>query len=112
MRYTRLFTDDDGSARFTDVNVDSSPSRPLLTHTEEFPVSAMRIATAEAGCRKDQGPESRRNWVLCLTGSVQITASGETRTFLPGDLLLAEDIVGDGHSSFSPGGFTAAVVAL
>lgn len=112
MHYTRLFTDDDGSARFADVEVASSLNRSMLRHTEAFPVSVMRIATADAGCRKDQVPESCRNWVLCLTGSVQITASGETRTFLPGDLLLAEDIVGYGHSSFSPDGFTAAVVAL
>jgi hypothetical protein len=112
MRYTHLFTDDDGAARFVDVEVASASTRPLLTLTEAFPVSAMRFATANPGCQKDQAPESRRNWILCLTGSVQITASGETRTFLPGDLLLAEDVVGYGHASFSPDGFTAAVIAL
>jgi len=43
---------------------------------------------------------------------VEITATGETRTFGPGDVLLVEDTTGTGHSSRSATGFTAAVVVL
>jgi hypothetical protein len=50
--------------------------------------------------------------MICLSGSGEITASGETRVFRPGDVLLVEDVDGVGHSSSSPEGFTVAAVVL
>lgn len=47
-----------------------------------------------------------------VAGSVEITATGETRTFGPGGVLLVEDTTGTRHSSRSATGFTAAVVVL
>jgi hypothetical protein len=46
------------------------------------------------------------------SGRVEVTATGETRTFGPGDILLVEDIEGFGHSSRTPDGFVAAFVVL
>ena len=43
---------------------------------------------------------------------VEVTATGETRTFGPGDVLLVEDTDGFGHSSNTPDGFVAAFVVL
>jgi hypothetical protein len=112
MRYTHLYTDEDGAARFEDVDLDVSPTEPTLSFGERFPVSSLFFATAAPGRRRAQAPEPRRNWVLCLTGSFEITASGETREFSPGDLLLAEDVDGDGHLSFTSEGYTVATVVL
>jgi hypothetical protein len=47
-----------------------------------------------------------------ISGRVEVTASGETRTFGPGDVLLVEDTEGLGHSSRSAEGFLAAFVVL
>jgi hypothetical protein len=112
MRYTHLYTDEAGAARFEDVDLDVNPTEATLHFSERFPVSSVFFATADAGRRRSQAPEPRRNWVLCLTGSFEITASGETRHFSPGDLLLAEDVDGEGHSSFTSDGYTVAVVVV
>jgi quercetin dioxygenase-like cupin family protein len=50
--------------------------------------------------------------MICLSGSGEITASGETRAFRPGDVLLVEDVDGVGHSSSTSEGFTVAAVVL
>src|ERR1700720_4962478 len=42
----------------------------------------------------------RRQFVINLTGEVEITVSdGEKRRFGPGSILLAEDVTGKGHIS-------------
>ena len=50
--------------------------------------------------------------MICLSGSGEVTASGETRRFGPGDVLLVEDVDGVGHSSSTEGGFTVVAVVL
>jgi quercetin dioxygenase-like cupin family protein len=65
-----------------------------------------------AGGSHPEQPEHRRQLIVGVSGSVEITATDETRTFGPGDVLLVEDTTGTGHSSRSASGFTAAVVVL
>ena len=50
--------------------------------------------------------------MICIAGSGEITASGETRTFRAGDVLLVEDVDGVGHSSSTAEGFTVVAVIL
>ena len=50
--------------------------------------------------------------MICVSGSGEITASGETRTFRTGDVLLVEDVDGVGHSSSTAEGFTVVAVIL
>jgi hypothetical protein len=57
-------------------------------------------------------PSLKETGVICLTGSFDITASGESRTLRPGDVLLAEDVEGAGHATFTGDGYTVAVIRL
>ena len=42
----------------------------------------------------------RRQWCITLAGSVQIgIGDGTVKTFEPGDVFLAEDITGQGHTA-------------
>lgn len=46
----------------------------------------------------------RRQWVILLRGAFEIEVSdGTRRTFRPGDLLLAEDVTGRGHTTRTVG---------
>jgi hypothetical protein len=115
LRYTRLFTDEQGMARFDDVEVPLHPDNPppgVLSVSEPIPATAVLFGRAPAGGSHPEQPESRRQLMICLSGSGEITASGETRVFRPGDVLLVEDVDGVGHSSSSPEGFTVAAVVL
>jgi hypothetical protein len=114
-QYTRLFSDAQGQARFEDVQVAFEPDDP---HPDEFSVSAPMAARAvlfgraPAGGSHPEQPEARRQIMICIEGSGEITASGETRTFRVGDVLLVEDVDGVGHSSSTAEGFTVVVVVL
>jgi hypothetical protein len=50
--------------------------------------------------------------MIGISGTVEVTATGESRVFGPGDVLLVEDTEGTGHSSRTSEGFVAAVIWL
>ena len=115
LQYTRLFSDEQGVARFEDVEVRLHPDDPrpdALSLSEPIPATAVLFGRAPAGGSHAEQPESRRQLMICLSGSGEITASGETRTFGPGDVLLVEDVEGVGHSSATVEGFTVIAVVL
>jgi hypothetical protein len=112
---TRIYADDQGRARFEDVEIALRPDDPPpddLSVSEPWQASAVLIGRGAAGGGHPQQPEHRRQLVIALSGTVEVTATGETRTFGPGDVLLVEDTTGAGHSSRSSEGFVAALVLL
>jgi hypothetical protein len=115
VRYTRLFTDDDGFSRFEDVDVALTPEVPVpgqLSISDPMPAAAVLFAAAPADDSHPEQPEARRQLIIGLTGSVEVITRDETRVFGPGDALLAEDLDGPGHASHTSDGFTAVVVVL
>jgi quercetin dioxygenase-like cupin family protein len=112
---TRLYTDDQGNARFEDVAMSFLPENPapnVMGMSTAWPASGVLFGRGPAGGSHPEQPESRRQLIVGVSGSVEVTATGETRTFGPGDVLLAEDTSGVGHSSRSATGFVAAVILL
>jgi hypothetical protein len=112
---TRLFADEHGQARFEDTEISLTPENPpsgAMGVSEPWPASAVLFGRGPAGGSHPEQPEHRRQLVIGVAGSVEVTATGETRTFGPGDVLLVEDTEGFGHSSRSSEGFVAAFVLL
>jgi hypothetical protein len=112
---TRLFADEHGQARFEDTEISLAPGNPppdAMSVSPPWPASAVLFGRGPAGGSHPEQPEHRRQLVIGVTGSVEVTATGETRTFGPGDVLLVEDTEGFGHSSRSSEGFVAAFVLL
>jgi hypothetical protein len=115
VRYTRLFTHDDGYSRFEDIDVPLTPDVPVpgqLSVSDPMPAAAVLFAAAPADDSHPEQPEARRQLIIGLTGSVEVITRDETRVFGPGDALLAEDLDGPGHASHTSDGFTAVVVVL
>ena len=112
---TRLYADRDGHARFEDTEIAMSPDDPppdVMSVSAPWRASAVLFGRGPAGGSHAEQPEPGRRLVVGISGRVEITASGETRTFGPGDVLLVEDTEGFGHSSRSAEGFLAAFVVL
>ena len=91
----------------------------LLLHHWIFQVPHLRVSLffsgAPSGWHGDWHPAPRRQFSCNLAGEVEVTASdGETRLFLPGDVLLLEDTTGKGHKTkvTSEEDFIIAVVQL
>ena len=113
--FLRVATDDQGHARFSDWDPAVRPEHPEpheLGASTPLPASAAVVVRAPAGGGHPQQPEARRQLAVMLSGTCTITATGETRSFGPGDVLLVEDTTGSGHSSTTSDGFTALLVSL
>jgi hypothetical protein len=105
MRYTRLFSSDDGESHFEDVAIEFTeanyvPLAPPLRLSASCGATSYRLMEAPAGWESDSHVSSARNFFVLLTGEWEVTASDcDTRRFGPGSLLLVEDTTGKGHKS-------------
>lgn len=102
--YVRIYADEQGESHFEDVRVTLNPQEfaPPAPPLNLFALGESRSAALVGGPPSWGGgvahPTPRRQLMCILSGSFATTASdGETRTFVPGDLFLLEDVDGKGH---------------
>jgi hypothetical protein len=97
MKYIRLYSGDDGQSHFEELSMDwidaaigkiSQPfniSDAMFGYVEDVP----EISWHNPPCRQ---------YIILLKGSMEIeVGSGISQVFNEGDVLLAEDTVGQGH---------------
>jgi hypothetical protein len=98
--YVRLYTGDDGLSHFEDVEVDLSNAGEASMLSDTLPVTGLNFRRNLLSYNLDYHPAPRRQFIVNLSGGVEITASdGEARVFGPGSIMLAEDTTGKGHIS-------------
>ena len=89
MRVVRLFTGTDGESHVHDVQLDLAPQPARALRFQETPAGGA-LAWHDAPCRQ---------YVITLSGRLEFTTRrGEVFEIGPGDVLLAEDTSGSGHS--------------
>lgn len=101
MLVTRIYSGDDGQSHFEELDL------PLTVSDVGALSSAIPIESIFFRDTSEAGPEvwdfhvaPRRQLALHLTGRTEIeTGDGSRRTFGPGDVLLADDLTGQGHIS-------------
>ncbi len=75
------------------------PAGPIGLSTVH-PAATILFATTDKNWVDDWHPTPRVQYILVLSGSVEITVEdGETRRFDPGSAVLLEDVRGKGHLS-------------
>jgi hypothetical protein len=94
MQFYRLFAGDDGQSHFEQL--DQSRTSEFFNATR--PAKGLLFRNDFAPHIVDFHPAPRRRWVITLTGSVEIGV-GTRITFYPGDVFLAEDTSGQGHTA-------------
>jgi hypothetical protein len=101
MKYTRIYADAAGETHLEDIS-------PEMKASDHSSMMSGLIAAKGIIFRETHGAQyfvdwhnaPRRQYVVNLTGEVEITVSdGEKRRFGPGTILLAEDVRGKGHVS-------------
>lgn len=103
MRYTRIYTAEDGGSRFEDVEVTGEVrTSPVSSGVSEYaaPVPATAVVLRRVVRAHPEQPHvaPRRQFMVNLRGTVEVeTSDGEVRRFGPGDLVLIEDTTGAGH---------------
>ena len=103
MRVVRVYTGDDGESHFEDLDLP-------YENVANAQVTAMRTASGIQFRRTPPGhfidwhPAPQRQYVIILDGQSEITIwDGSKRVFNPGDVLLADDLAGRGHTTLVPG---------
>ena len=105
----RLYTGDDGKSHLEELNmpVEEVDSLPLQ---EGANVIFRRSAE---GKFSDWHNAPRRQFVITLAGGMEIgLGDGTLRRFGPGDVVLAEDLTGQGHTTRSVGNRVLATIPL
>ena len=100
MRITRIYTGADGESHFEDVEIELSAMGLGGQLSQPVPASSVIFRAVDGDYALDFHTAPRRQFVVNLTGSVEIeTGLGEKRLLGPGAVLLAEDTTGRGHIS-------------
>lgn len=97
MQFCRLYSGDDGKSHFEDLDQQEGSKHFLNS------VAAKALVFKNDTNRDDlHGSHTapRRQWCITLSGSVEIgLGDGTKKTFGPGDVFLAEDVTGQGHTA-------------
>ena len=99
MRVTRIYTGDDGQSHFEDLHVPLPPGAETQL-SDLVPLKGVMFRQNQPGWRLDYHPAPRRQFVVTLSGRVEVgCGDGTARVFGPGDVMLADDLTGQGHTS-------------
>ncbi len=95
MAIYRLYTGDDGKSHMDELDLASQPDLTTL-HTAKGVV----FRSAEPGRFSDWHNAPRRQYIITLSGEGEIgLEDGTTRRLRAGDVNLAEDMTGKGHTT-------------
>ncbi len=95
MKFIRLYTGDDGHTHIEELDWESRPD-----FTSRHDARGVVFRSAEAGRFSDWHVAPRRQYVITLSGEGEIGLRDGTKYRLgPGDVNLAEDTTGDGHTT-------------
>ena len=96
----RLYSGDDGQSHIETIDLDQTPDWKSAQD-----VTTIRFSEAPAGRFSDWHPAPRRQFVIILSGQLEIgLGDGSKHVFGPGDARLVEDTTGQGHTTATHGG--------
>lgn len=97
MQALRMYTGPDGQTHFEELKLDFDISQEAQ-RTEVQEAHGIQFVYQPPGFVIDWHPAPRRQYVVTLQGQAEIgVGDGTTLRFGPGDVLLAEDLTGQGH---------------
>ena len=99
MQVVRIYTGDDGESHFEELDL---PYEQMETSERTAVENAENIhfRRYQPGSFIDWHPAPRRQYVITLEGQVEVgLGDGTKRVFGVGDVLLADDLTGRGHTT-------------
>jgi quercetin dioxygenase-like cupin family protein len=91
----RIFTGEDGESQFEEIE---PSSHPLLRSPQ--PTLEIEFKPMPVGYFNDWHTAPCRQYVISLSGEMEVgIGDGSVRRFRPGDVLLADDLTGRGHTT-------------
>lgn len=100
MKITRIFNQLDGKSEFAELDIALKDGGPIGFLSERFPAGEMIFRETPSDYDFKWHPAPQRQLLFIIKGRCEfMVSSGETRQFGAGDVLLLEDIEGEGHCS-------------
>jgi len=97
MKTVRIYTGDDQQSHFGEIELSFGGDHAILT-ADSRPASEATFGCAPAGTVIDWHPAPRRQYVVTLSGEWDIECGdGSVQRFKAGDVMLADDLTGQGH---------------
>ena len=104
MKIVRIYTGADNESHFEEKELELNFNGHMNVSVTE-PATGVVFLQAPANHLSDFHPAPRRQYVVTLSGQVEIeTGDGTIRRFGPGDVMLADDTTGRGHITRVVGG--------
>ncbi len=103
MKVTRIYTGPDDEAYLEDLEVDFDAPGPG-GHSASFPVERLFFRRFPEHHEVDYHVGPRRQWVMVVSGVMEIECKSGIRRFLPGEVLFVDDLTGRGHITRNVGG--------
>ena len=95
----RMYTGAAGKATWEEIDLDKQSD-----WLSGIDVTTVKFGARPAGVLQDWHPAPQRQFVIILSGSLQIGfEDGTTKVFGPGDARLVEDVTGKGHQTIALG---------
>ena len=95
MAFYRVYTGEDGESHLEHLHL-----RAILDVIEPQPATSVVFREAPPGNFIDWHPAPRRQYIIQLSGEVEIGfVDGTSVRYLPGDVRLVEDTTGRGHTT-------------
>lgn len=108
MGFYRLYTGDDNQSHLEELDLASQPEMKSMQAA-----TGVVFRQAAPGDFSDWHLAPRRQYVITLSGQVEIgTGDGTVRRLGPGDVMLAEDLTGRGHTTRAVGSEPRVSVAI
>ena len=99
IRCVRIWTGNDGNSLFEDGMIDLSHGERGDVLSGKASASSISYRETQPGSAYEPHDAPTRQFVITLSGTLEFrTVTGATFTIRPGDVLLAEDTTGSGHS--------------
>ena len=99
IRCIRIWTAEDGNSRFEEGIIDMPKGERGDILSGTFPVTSISFRETRAGGAFEWHDAPARQFVVTLSGTLDFqTRAGAHFILRPGDILLAEDTTGSGHS--------------
>ena len=94
--FVRIYTGDDGQTHFEDLDLPSERA----VHSGMQVTPGVNFRRFEPGYFSDWHNAPRRQYVITLSGEMEVgIGDGTKRRFGAGDVLMADDLTGQGHTT-------------
>ncbi len=105
MKFVRLYSGPDGQSHFEDLDT--------AQFEKIHPAEGVIFRNIVPNQSSEWHNAPRRRFLITLSGSVEVSiGDGTVKTFGPGDVFLAEDFTGKGHTIAPKDNWTRAIIEL